>query len=272
MATEVQSRSKTCKSYYKDSTGTKLKCGTGIPAGSSECPERKRHILPFKTGACSSGFHEGTRARDAAGKPAKVCELWQTCPCECHENLDELFSMTKQERYPQANPEYSPPRNPYWVPSPEELLAMRAESADARKPKFTIVKSSKPGILPDKIVRNYEPTPTGRSARGELASLVRECVDQWVEMASEIFECTPKYVASWIERTKGDGKVQSAGAVSFVFKSWEDVGFAVLGQKPARFIRYTDEGLKLGYEAMKLRAKSEKKRRTSLADRGIRGG
>jgi hypothetical protein len=48
-----------------------------------------------------------------------------------------------------------------------------------------------------------------------------------------------------------------------VFKRWERIGFAVIDRKPTRFSRYTEDGVKLGLEVLKLKAKNAAKQPAS---------
>jgi hypothetical protein len=115
---------------------------------------------------------------------------------------------------------------------------------------------------------SFTPTPTGRAARGELEAWVKEQTDIWA-VEEYTFPCTPQWVAEEIGYDKGI-TAPSVGAVDAVFKRWEALGFATIERKPTRFTKYTEDGLKLGLEGLKRRAKMQKKLQKAAAMRGVR--
>ncbi len=247
-----ESKVKKCNKDCKTDAGVIQPCNATIPRGSSECPKRKNHMYPFKTGYCDAGFHEGGRAKDASGKPAKVCEFWQFCPCDCHKTIDMLFSLTSRTRTPQENPEYNKPVVTYWMPTEEERVAMLL----SKKPGVTVVNANLPKqSVPEPLVveRVFNPTPTGRAARGQLEQWVKQCCEEW--SSGDIgYPCTPAYIADWIKHFR-DVPNQSVGAIDAVFKRWAEIGYALIEKKPTRFMGFTDEGKKVGLEVLKARAK-----------------
>ena len=100
-----------CKEKRRDMDGTDIPCDSpmvDLGSGVKICSRKDDHVRPFKTGFCSSGFCEGTKARSYSGAPAMTCKFWLVCPCECHARLSEIFKMTGQERRLVDNPEYVP--------------------------------------------------------------------------------------------------------------------------------------------------------------------
>jgi hypothetical protein len=211
--------------------------------------------LPFVTGFCSAGFHEGTKPKaPIAGTPVKVCTFWQTCPCECHVRLTAMFTQTEMERMPVENPdwEYHPPT--FWMPD-DEYWAERNQSrveTTSEDNAAVLVQSDNSMVAPYKK-RDFTPTETGRAARGQLEQQVKEMCDQWIESRSDEY-CTPPFVSTRIAE-QYNIKPPSTGAIGAVFKRWQDLGFALIGQKPVRFAAYTPDGLKLGLDGMKAKAK-----------------
>jgi hypothetical protein len=69
-------------------------CGTRLILREREyvCPNRKTHVMPFVTGFCDSGWHEGYKIN----KP--TCKFWMTCPCDCHTQLSRMAALTETER------------------------------------------------------------------------------------------------------------------------------------------------------------------------------
>lgn len=250
-----------CKASYKDSTGAMHTCNTTMPKGQPECKNKARHLSQHPTGFCQAGFHEGTRTRDGAGKPAKVCVEWQFCPCDCHTQLDQLFEMSGQERTPQHNPEYTRPKNHFWMPTPEERAMMAASfnSGGAVERVVVVVESPVPDAIPATVRRDFVPTPTGRAGRGQLESWVKDACDEWM-VEKPGFPCTPAWIAEWVQKNKGIG-TQSQGAVNAVLERWVKLGFAIVEKKPTRFTGYTPDGVRLGLDVMKAMAKADSKRK-----------
>lgn len=253
-----------CKEKYKDDQGNLLTCDTTIPKGQSECRNRKRHLHKFPTGFCAAGFHEGTKAKDASGKPTKVCEFWQSCNCPCHMTLDKMYALSGMPRVPVENPEYRRPHSEFWMPSAEDRAMMHVSSNSGVTDAPVVIESPIPEAIPASIRRDFTPTPTGRSGRGQLESWVKEACDEWI-VEKYSWPCTPSWIAEWVQKNKGVGN-QSQGAVNAVFERWTKLGFAVIEKKPTRFVRYTPDGIRLGLEVMKVQAKDKARRNPSPSE------
>lgn len=189
-------------------------------------------MLPFPSGFCNSGFHEGTRAKDWTGKPAKTCPFWQTCPCECHKKLDEMFKMLEQPRVLQDNPEYVPYKRDFWMPSddPDWNMAGATPASDFTEDGSVAV-----------IEREVRVTESGRTQRGGLEFWVqRECL-AWILDHDEGELCTPKFLSDEIARVEGI-KPPSQGAIAAVFDRWVKYGYARIERKPQRFVGLTEQG------------------------------
>lgn len=247
-----------CKSKVR--RGSKIEpCNKKRLKAIKVCPEKDMHLLPFKTGFCSNGWCEGTKATDWKGKPVPTCEHFVTCPCKCHSDLGKLFEMSGQERILVNSSAYTPPEREYWLPSDEPLSTLSSDDGNTGP---TIIESPAPDRVPATVARDFTPTPTGRAARGELESWVKRQCDIWL-VDEPGYECTPAYLAEQIARDYGITP-PSVGAISAVFNRWVDLGFARVEKKPTRFVGYTPEGIKKGLEVMKNEAKRAK--RLQLAD------
>jgi hypothetical protein len=233
----------------------KAPCGSKV--SQSGCPNRDYHILSMKTGYCSSGWCEGTKARDWRGRPVATCRFFMTCPCECHEMLWRMAAMTETERILHDNPEYVHPERAFWLPDddPESWHSIPRE--EEKTPVYQ--ESPVPDAVPPTLVKEFTPTTTGRAARGELESWVKEQCDIWLIEGYQR-KCTPVWIAEQIGLDKGI-KEPSVGAIGAVFDRWVKLGFAVIEKKPTRFIQYTPDGVRLGLDRMKDQAK----RRNRLA-------
>lgn len=149
--------------------------------------------------------------------------------------------------------EYHPERT-WWMPSDEPLAPL---SIGAQVVAPTLVESPAPDIVPPSLRRPYAPTATGRAARGELESWVKDACDVWL-IDQEQFPCTPAWIADEISKTQAITP-PSVGAISAVFDRWSNLGFAKIEKKPTRFVYYSAEGITLGLEKMKDRAKRSKR-------------
>lgn len=255
-------KTKKCTAKIRQA-GKHISCGTTYSG--ERCPNKENHLLKMKTGFCSNGWCEGTKAKDWRGNPVPTCRMVCNCPCKCHDELDKLFAMTQSERVVVESSGYAPPRRTYWMPSDDPLPALSNNHATTPP---VILESPDSSRVPATIRPSFNVTPTGRAARGELELWVKEECDAWLIDEPGVV-CTPAYLATEIGRSKGITP-PSVGAISAVFERWVSLGFAVVEKKPTRFVKYTDQGIKLGLDRMKAEAKRSKKRQRSDMMRGIR--
>ena len=229
------------------------------------CPNKENHLLKMPTGHCSNGWCEGTKVTDWRGNPVPTCKMYITCPCKCHDQLAKLFKMTGAERILVESSGYAPPHRDYWMPSDDPLPSLSSPNGSDGP---VLIESPAPDVVPPTIERPFAPTPSGRAARGELELWVKKECDAWlVDQPGN--PCTPVYLAEEIARTQGI-LPPSVGAISAVFERWVKLGFAVVEKKPTRFIKYTEEGVRLGLEQMKLQAKRQKRLRLNDDKRNLR--
>lgn len=251
---------KTCKEQTRNSvTGIGEPCNTEHPEG-SECPRRRtEHMLPFQTGWCHSGFHEGLKPRSFSGQPCPTCKFWLTCPCDCHDLVSMMFQANNLPRVAMENPEYIP----YHMPS-MMTLEERAATIAARKQADREQRRVEAQLIDggDDIH-----SPSGRTRKGLL--------DEWVEFAIKFWEikpdvaCTPQWLSETISMTKGV-EAPSVGAIDAVLKRWQSYGYAVIEQKPNRFAGFTAEGKRLGLETLKEKHRIEARKYHMARGRGIR--
>jgi hypothetical protein len=244
-----------CKRDIKDDHLKKVPCNKRFIDG--RCGNEAIHISKYKTGFCAKGWCEGKKPVTWNGKPAPSCKMWRTCGCECHDFFDTMFASTDRPREVVNYSEYHPNRHEFWMPTPEERMALLASSRPGAVDSPTLVESPLPEAVPATLRRTFTPTATGRAARGELESWVKDQCDIWL-VEEEEFPCTPAYLAGEIGRTQGI-KEPSVGAISAVFERWVKMGFAIVEKKPTRFICYTEQGVKFGLEGCKEKAKRDKR-------------
>ena len=211
-----------------------------------DCPDRAEHMLPFPSGWCDSGWCEGHKI----DKP--TCKFYMNCPHKCHQDLWFMFSLSEMDRVPMDNSTWKA-RGTFILPSRDDLIAERLASKITEPNGPQIIKSPAPGVVPDAMAVVYGPTPTGRTARGELEAWVREVTDVWVVEKGEV--CTPKLISAMIAQRHGLGKQPSVGAVDAVLRRWVKIGFAIVSAKPIRFDGYTEAGIQFGLEFLRAKAK-----------------
>lgn len=254
-----------CSRLIKNDKLELVKCGRRFVKGL--CGNEAIHVSKYKTGFCEKGWCEGKNPTTFSGNPAPTCKMWQTCGCDCHRTYDQMFAMSGLPREVVYNSHWHPPKGEFWMPSPEEKMAALASSRPGVADGPKLVESPLPNAVPATLRRSYGATATGRAARGELEAWVEEQCSIWVVEADGSL-CTPAYLAEEIGRTQGI-KPPSVGAISAVFDRWVRIGFAEIAKKPTRFERYTEEGVRLGLEGCKDKAKRAKKMAQAEAGRRI---
>lgn len=252
--------------------------------------------MKHPTGFCSQYIpvaaqgHEGTKPRDASGNPMRVCTFWETCPCNCHQKIDEMFAMTGSERRPaQQSAEYlqivaeNGLRHDQNMREIEDAVAKTALSIAVPAVVgggMEGVSATVPGVAQggDSVTlrptaRVFDPTPTGRRAKGQLEyEVLKVCYD----FAAEVFDwelCTPKLVAERIA-TVNAIEPPSTGAINAVWNRWEALDFAKQDKKPSRFVGFTvdleDGDPAIILDRLKSKTKREKKRGQAAQARVIR--
>lgn len=255
-------------------------CGMPMRAtgdfGAMECKNWQMHVLPFVTGWCNSGYHEGTKPKDASGKAVRTCHIIMRCPCDCHTQVEKMFEISGLPRIHLDNPEWMPVKSPYWMPSWEDLAPITTSSTtdgvgtpdDIEGPPL-VAPVPAYAVAPHRE-RTFAPTASGRTAKGELESWVKNVCDQWLMNDIDNREpLTPSRISRVIGSDQGI-KDPSSGAVDAVLKRWIKLGFATVEFKPTRFIGYTEDGLKYGLDALKKRAKMNAKVAASSQGRTFR--
>lgn len=253
---------KTCEKLIRKD-GKHIKCEKQYLGDESNCPNRSIHLTKYPTGFCNDGCHEGTKVKSYSGRNMKTCANYVTCPCQCHDDLDKLFSMTGTERILVDSSGYVPEPNEFWHPSddPDYVSSIGDPVDGPLDPQGAPVSDARAGGG-----RSYAPTPTGRAARGQLESWVHAAFQVWLVDSDGQF--TPNYVQDAIKRT--EAVEASVGAIDAVFKRWEKIRFATMEKKPTRLTGLTPEGQTLGLERLKAKLKREGKMERNRLKRGIR--
>lgn len=240
------------------------------------------------TGFCTphnpleSQAHEGTKPVSASGVPMMVCPHYDTCPCYCHYEVDQMFELAGLPREPvEQSPEYvalvdararetramlDELATARLVPAPLSNVgvpdARRADEGTSPGQRDAATGTPAPVLQPV-----FAPTPTGRRARGQLEyDVLKVCADYDAGVYDWTI-CTPKLVAESIGKMNGT-EPPSTGAINAVWDRWEKLDFAKQDKKPSRFVGFTGEHTAIALEAAKGRAKRAKKRGESEAKRG----
>lgn len=261
---------KVCKETVRTEGGNRETCG--VEYDGERCPQPDPHLFRLKSGFCNNGWCEGTTAKTWRGNPAPTCEFWETCPCNCHDMVSKMFAMSEMERIPVNNSGYIVDDGGFKRPSPDEIAQEAAErrlrSNGSAPDAPIIIESPAPGIVPPLVARSFRPTATGRAARGELESQVNKVCGIWL-VEQYPWPCTPLWISETIAKDEGI-KAPSTGAITACLDKWAKLGFAVIARKPVRFERYTPDGVNIGLEAMKERARRQKNQARSELERGVR--
>jgi len=255
-----------CKRIIKNDKLEKVLCNKRFIDG--RCGNEAIHISRYKTGQCAHGWCEGANPKTFAGNPAPTCKNWKTCGCTCHDTFDMMFAMTDRPREVVNNSEYRAPKGEFRMPTMDERVAMHTLSKPGQPNTPKLIESPLPDAVPATIARSFGPTATGRAARGELESWVKDQCDIWI-VEAEDFPCTPQYLSDEIGRTQGI-KPPSVGAISAVFERWNQMGFANVHKKPTRFTGYTKQGIELGLDGCKDKIKRGKRMAQATSARTLR--
>lgn len=253
---------KECDRFIKV-LGEKEKC-PGQWLGNKRCPKWDDHLMKYPSGHCANGSHEGAKHLSPSGKVMKPCHLFVTCPCKCHADLDKLFALTDRERIYVDVSVYAPEPSPFVGPSDDPEWYYGSSNPDRapapRSDEDTPTDAARVPVAP-----TYQPTPTGRAARGELESWVHDALQVW--LVEQDGEFTPAYVAKEISRTQAIVP-PSVGAIDAVFKRWVKIGFAEMAKKPTRITQVTPEGKTLGLAKIKVKAKRDRQLAAAALRRG----
>lgn len=98
-----------------------------------------------------------------------------------------------------------------------------------------------------KVTRNVE------RPRGWLSDAVKEVCDDFISGKISLPEgktLTPHYVATFVATQEKLDAPPSTGAVSAVFKRWDEYGFALFHKKPFAFKDYSAKGKKVGLHGL----------------------
>lgn len=248
-------------------------------------PPKKRAegVLKYKTGFCNDigkpAQHEGTKPTDWKGQPMAVCTFWNTCPCECHAKITQMYELTGMDREPPEQPaEYlasiRADRSKFVMPSlydspvlDDLSMSGGTDTLPGDERAAAGRGDAVPGTLAASPQPRFAPTPTGRRARGQLEYDVLAVCKDYVDLVFDWDFCTPKNVSEEIGK-RYSVEPPSTGAINAVWDRWEKLGFATQDKKPSRFVAFLKQGDVQTLDRLKAQVKREKKRSTAEARRG----
>jgi hypothetical protein len=261
----------TCKVMVRTVEGIREACDLTYAKGKS-CPEPGDHLNALKSGFCSNGWCEGVAAKTWRGNPAPTCKFWENCPCFCHDMISRMFAESGMERILVEKSAYQVDDGGFKHPTEAERALWAAEKAARSRATTpdapTVIESPAPGIVPAIAARTFDPTATGRAARGELEQWVLEVTNVYA-VDKEPEPCTPQAIAIEIGRRQGISP-PSSGAVNAVLNRWLEYKFAIVERKPTRFIGYTSAGINKGLDLLKEEYKTAERQRKDKMMRGVR--
>lgn len=199
----------------------------------------------LKTGQCQAGFHEGKKPKDWRGNPVQSCKLWDSCPCDCHASITEMYKLADMERTWVDNPEYVKPESSFYLP----VFGVDYGNVESLAPVLTSDPVDLERPAPS-TTRAYVPNPDGRAARGSLEDQVLEVCTEYMRNPPEDDLCTPQWISTQIAK-KLHVPPPSTGAINAIFVRFTKWNFAIIAEKPKRFQMFTPEGAHHGRDYMK---------------------
>lgn len=235
----------------------------------------------YPTGYCTSYIpldaqgHEGTKPHNRLGVPLKVCPFPTTCPCTCHQEIDQMYEMAGMPR-PEVEQTHEYLEHMRFQ-SHETVIPNDLESVLGDVPSIAMGTDALPdderaaaghqGTVPDTLpspARTFHATPTGRRAKGQLEYDVLKVCQEWTREVYDWPDCTPKLVAERIGRVNAT-EPPSTGAINAVWDRWERLGFAEQAKKPSRFVKFTGAGTVTELDFKKKYTKRQAKRAATEA-------
>lgn len=232
---------------------------TTAPAQTSVGWERVVDKVPYTTGFCGNGYHEGTKKLSARGTLMKACQgsfyiLGKTyeCMCDCHSVTRQIFEITGIQR---AIPGNDLIGMLYAPSSPSPSIAPIGAHGTEVTPVTATPGQHMPGtvepmpgvsllrpLLPKSPAEAFQPTGSGQRARGQLEAEVASVMHRWFRgnVTTDAIPLTPDNVRAAITSQPPP----SNGAIYSIFKRWADKGWCVLADRPFRMVHPTESGIR----------------------------
>jgi len=167
----------------------------------------------------------------------RICTAWQTCPCECHHQIDKIYESIGMERpLPEQSTAYMAEIRKQlaefdmpsvWESPDSTPLSNSDDTLPLGTDQGTVTVPSRPALPPlstdphhGTVVPAFVRTPTGRRARGQLEYDVLTVCDEYAHDIYEWEHCLPKFVAERIG-IMNQTEQPSTGAIQAVWDRWE---------------------------------------------------
>jgi hypothetical protein len=232
---------------------------TPAPVQASVGWERVVDKVPYTTGFCGNGYHEGTKKLSRRGTLMKACQgsfyiLGKTyeCMCDCHSVARQIFEITGIKRAIPSNDligmlyapsSASPPVPPTGAHGTEvtPVTATTGQHTPASVGPVPGVSLLRP-LLPKSPAEAFSPTDTGQRARGQLEAEVAAVMHKWFRgnTTTSAIPLTPESVRNAIKSQPSP----SNGAIYSIFKRWAGKNWCVLADRPFRMVHPTEQGIR----------------------------
>lgn len=116
-------------------------------------------------------------------------------------------------------------------------------------------------------IPTFPETDSGRRRKGELECLVDYVIKEWLcacDNDEDMETCTAEYIAQRCEEL--DGRSTSSGSVWKILEYFSGLEYAIIREKPNRFICLTSKGMEVGLRQLKELDNRAKKRAKRNAD------
>lgn len=224
--------------------------------------QREVKNVPYMTGFCHSGGHEGTRILSAGGTLLRSCSgvfvilgKTYTCRCDCHDAFRQIAELTGLTTATIPVTMIVPPVDligSLYGPSSIRPEPTPTDAHDDRgEPPTTVTAGAMPTppvapttpapiriFSPLPTPDQFKPTPSGQRARGQLEAQVGKVIFKLFAHSGTPAPITPVDCAMLVN----PASPPSQGAVYSIFQRWQRQGLCELGAKPFRFLKLTDQG------------------------------
>lgn len=244
---------------------------------------KKKTVSGFCNSINKQPQHEGTKPVSPTGVALPTCTLWDSCGCECHEQISKMYADIGMDREP---PEQShaflefvrtqaaefdtnqTPLDPVYdaLSSPGGVDVPLGDEEPSTTPVRPAYDAPAPPV-PALPAPAFIPTPTGRRARGQLEYDVLQVCKEYTQSIWDWSACTPKVVAERIGKMNAT-EPPSTGAINAVWDRWERLKFATQDKKPSRFVKFLGEGTPTELDRLKAQVKRDRKRVQAEIKRG----
>lgn len=216
--------------------------------------ERTIDKVPYVTGFCGNGWHEGTKKISVVGTLLRACSGTYViqgktyhCRCDCHEAFRQIFAITGLTTQSSGSSDLI---GSTWGSVGPVLLDDRTDTPEPSRIPVAGTTEPQPTVLRH-IVRpsipaadRFSPTKSGIRAKGQLEAEVAAAMLKFFAGANldgSIMALTPDSARAMIKTEPAP----SVGAIYSIFQRWSAQAYCELGTKPFCMLRPTEHGLRV---------------------------